>query len=149
MMGASITRQTENHRIERRALQVVVFLGGFVPVLAGLAGFLEGPEMAGMNTSVISMDSHFRYLSGLLMGIGFCFWSTILDIEMKKERFQMLGLIVVLGGCARLYSLITVGLPDHAMLSGLVMELVIVPLLVLWQHRVTHQTASKIHSLIS
>ena len=33
----------------------------------------------------------------------------------------------------RLYSLLTLGVPDRPMLFGLAMELVIVPLLVAWQ----------------
>ena len=49
---------------EKRLLQVVVALASLVPLLAGLYGMLGGARMLGGGTS--NMDSHFRYLSGLL-----------------------------------------------------------------------------------
>jgi hypothetical protein len=48
-------------------------------VLTG-GGFLS-------QTFEISSDSHLRYLSGLLLGIGLCFWSTVPRIEAKTARF--------------------------------------------------------------
>lgn len=118
-------------------MQIAVAAGGLVPVGAGLSGILLGPQMLGDVTGPIALDSHYRYLSGLLLGIGFGFWSTIPKIEQQLERFQLLTAIVFIGGLARLWSLLSVGTPDHAMLFGLVMELVITPLLCFWQHRIS------------
>ena len=61
----------------RRHLQIAVAQAGCVPVAAGLAGVLNGPGMAGSATVSASLDSHFSYLSGLLLGIGLAFWSAI------------------------------------------------------------------------
>jgi len=59
----------------------------------------------------IGADSHFRYLSGLLLGIGLGFWSTIPRIEANGDRFRLLSFIVVAGGLARFTSLALIGLP--------------------------------------
>jgi hypothetical protein len=59
---------------ERRLLQIAVGFGSLVPILAGGAGMLSGPEMVGGGAAA-DLDSHMRYLSGLLFGIGLGFAS--------------------------------------------------------------------------
>jgi Domain of unknown function (DUF4345) len=124
----------------KRLLQLAVAIGGLVPVGAGLAGILMGPgmvvEAAGPS---LPLDSHFRYLSGLLLAIGLGFWSTIRDIERQGGRFRLLTAVVVLGGLGRLWSLMAMGMPDAPMLFGLFMELGVTPLLALWQFRLAHR----------
>ena len=125
---------------QRRMLQQVVGLVAIVPIAVGLYGILFGPSMTGDAVS-ISAESHFRYLSGLLFGIGLCFWSTVPGIEHKTGRFRLLTLIVVVGGLARLAGLGMTGLPSIFMLGGLVLELVVTPFLCLWQTRVANKYA--------
>ena len=73
---------TGRGKAQARGLQVAVALGGIVPVAAGLAGMFGGAAMLGGHPAAnLTMDSHLRYLSGLLLGIGLGFWSTIPDIE--------------------------------------------------------------------
>ena len=123
---------------ERRMLQRIVALAGLVPIAAGLFGVIFGAALTGDNGLSTSGDSHYRYLSGLLLAIGLLFWSTIPAIEEKTARFQLLTIIVVLGGLARLAGLLITGLPSLTMLAALAMELVVTPILCLWQIRVTH-----------
>lgn len=124
------------YETERRALQRVVALAGLVPVLGGLWGVLFGQAGLGGGAFDVSTDSHFRYLSGLLLGIGLLFWSTIPGIETKTSLFRFLTMVVVLGGLARLLGLWLTGVPSLVMLAALGMELVVTPLLCLWQMRV-------------
>ncbi|NNM73321.1 DUF4345 family protein [Enterovirga aerilata] len=124
---------------ERRLLQKVVAVGGFVPVAVGLFGVLFGPTLTGDVGLSVSGDSHYRYLSGLLLGVGLLFWSCIPAIEEKTGRFQCLTLIVVAGGLARLLGLGLTGIPSLAMLGALAMELFVTPVLCLWQARVARQ----------
>jgi hypothetical protein len=123
--------------IEMRTLQFAVAMGSLVPITAGAAGVLLGPRMVQPAVDASAdVDSHFRYLSGLLLAIGIGYASTILHIELHGRRFQLLTGIVVLGGIGRLLSLAAIGAPSPAMAAALVMELVVTPCLALWQHRV-------------
>ena len=123
--------------IERRLLQGAVALASLVPIAAGAAGIADSAAMlAGFERPLPSdLDSHYRYLSGLLFGIGVAFLSCVPRIEANGRRFRLLGAIVVVGGAARLLSLLEVGAPSSGHLFGLGMELVTVPLLMLWQAR--------------
>ncbi len=127
---------------ERRLLQQAVGIGAVVPFAAGLYGVLFGPALTGAVMSV-SGESHYRYLSGLLLAVGLCFWSTIPRIEEQTGRFRLLTLIVVVGGLARLLGLLLSGVPSLTMLGGLAMELVVTPLLCLWQTRVANRYAER------
>ena len=86
--------------------------------------------------SPIDLDSHFRYLSGLLLGFGLVFLLCVPTVEKHTALFRAFGLIVVIGGLARLYSAMTLGLPGPGHVFGLFMELGTVPALVLWQARI-------------
>ena len=128
-------------RIEKRALQIVVATGSLVPLGAGAAGILLGLRMLGSGTvGSDDLDSHFRYLSGLLLAIGIGYASTVPRIETQGGRFRLLTGIVMLGGIGRLVSLLSIGPPSPAMEAALVMELLVTPGLALWQHRVACRT---------
>ncbi|MFF8799952.1 MULTISPECIES: DUF4345 domain-containing protein [unclassified Methylobacterium] len=122
---------------ERRFLQRAVALAAVIPVLAGLYGVLFGIDGIGGGTPPnVSADSHFRYLSGLLTGIGILFFTCVPGIEGKTTLFRFLTLVVVLGGLARLLGLYLTGVPSVTMLAALAVELGLAPLLCLWQTRV-------------
>lgn len=130
---------------ERRLLQAAMALGSLVPLLAGGAGALQGPAMLrGVAPPVpADLDSHFRYLSGLLLGIGIAFLACLPRIERAGATVRLLGAIVLAGGLARLASLGAVGLPGMEHRLALVMELVATPLLVLWQWRLERRWATR------
>jgi hypothetical protein len=119
----------------KRLLQIAVAVCSLVPIAAGGAGLLLGPALVA-NAGTPDLDSHFRYLSGLLLGIGLGYASGVPGIERRRARFLLLGGIVFAGGLARLWSLLAVGTPSPIMLGALAMELVVTPLLTLWQGRV-------------
>ena len=122
---------------ERRALQAVIAVLALIPTLTGSAGILLGPDFLRLDPPwPADLDSHFRFLSGVFLGVGIGFYSCIRGIEGKTGRFRLLAALTVAGGIARLWSLILAGLPSGGHLVGLAMELLVVPLLVLWQARV-------------
>ena len=127
---------------ERKLLQQTVAILATIPVAAGLYGVLFGQALTGEVVS-ISAESHFRFLSGLLLGIGLCFWSTLPGIEEKTNRFRLLTLLVVIGGLGRLIGLVLTGLPSFFMVGGLVLELIVTPVLCLWQTRVANRYAEE------
>src|SRR6202035_1913070 len=87
---------------ERRLLQFAVAAASLVPISAGAAGMLLGPAMTDFAAAPLSADSHYRYLSGLLLGIGVAFATTIPRIEAHTARFRLVAAIVVVGGLGRL-----------------------------------------------
>jgi len=128
---------------ERRLLQICVAVGGLIPVSAGAAGIIFGPHFVDAMVGAAA-DSHFRYLSGLLLGIGIGFWSTIPRIEANGKLFRTLTFLVFVGGLARLYSIVAIGFPPDAMLGALAMELGVTPLLFWWQGRVSRGSIKKL-----
>lgn len=129
--------------MEKRLLQVAVAAAALVPLSMGLTSVIEGPAIIkGVEPPLpVDLDSHFRYLSGLLLGIGLAFVACIPAIERQRALFRTLGLIVVAGGLARLVSLIGAGTPSAGHQFGLAMELLVVPAIMLWQARVAARLA--------
>ncbi len=127
---------------ERKLLQQSIAIAATLPVAIGLYGVLFGQALTGDAVS-ISAESHFRFLSGLLLGIGLCFWSTLPSIEIKTGRFRLLTLLVVIGGLGRLIGLALTGLPSLFMIGGLVVELAVAPVLCIWQTRVANRYAEE------
>ena len=129
---------------EKRLLQIVVAVACLVPLLAGGSGVLRGAEMMrGVGAAPpVDLDSHFRYLSGLLLGIGLAFAWCIPAIERRTLLFRTLGLIAVVGGLGRLLGLLVGGVPSAGHVFGLGMELGTVPLLLFWQARVAQRFGS-------
>ncbi|MDB5597281.1 MAG: hypothetical protein JWM36_4242 [Hyphomicrobiales bacterium] len=123
----------------RRALQVAVLLAICVPIGAGGAGVFLGARFTGGDAATLLQDSHFRYLSGLLLGIGIAFGLTIPDIERHASTFRLLTAIVFCGGLARLLGLFAAGTPPTPMMFGLAMELCVTPALCFWQNSVARR----------
>lgn len=134
--------------LSRRALQVTVAVLAIVPVTAGAGGVIMGadaisPGPSGSPPWPVDLDSHIRFLSGVFLAIGLVFWSCIPGIERKGPRFRLAAGAVVLGGIARLLSLVVAGTPGPGHLLGLGLELLVVPALVLWQARVSRAVTSR------
>ena len=108
----------------------------------GGSGVLTGPSaVLGPSSWSNDLDSHYRYLSGIFLGVGALFYLSIPAIERKTRLFQSAAGLVVIGGLARLLSLVTVGVPSAPHVAGLALELLVVPLLVIWQARVARGSA--------
>ena len=122
--------------VEKRMLQAFMSIGCLVPLVGGLQGVISG--LPGRIVDV-TFNSHFRYLSGLLLGIAFGFASAIPAVEKKGSRIGLLVALVLTGGLTRLYGVLVDGWPEPIMLFALVMELGVVPLLWFWQIRVAKQ----------
>ncbi len=147
---AATAIMTDKHayRRERRALQCAIALAALVPISAGLAGMLLGVAafQMPMQISVVpthasipfdaALDSHLRYLSGLLLGLGLSFWAMIPRIERHAIPVRILTVMVVMGGIARLIAAITIAAPSIPMQLAIGMELIATPLICWWQARI-------------
>lgn len=123
--------------VERRLLQVAVGLACIVPLAMGGISIVQGAAvLKGVSAPLpVDLDSHFRYLSGLLLGIGLVFLASLPRIETRRAIFRGFGAVILVGGLARAWSLLDAGMPSAGHQFGLVMELIVLPLLVLWQGR--------------
>lgn len=129
---------------EKRALQVTVALILILPFTAAVAGVVGGPRFLGRPPVVpTDLDSHFRYVSGLFLAMLLAYVSCIPGIDRKTERLRLLGFLTVVGGLARLGSLVMVGVPSVGHQVGLAIELGIAPMILLWQARVARRFERK------
>ncbi len=123
--------------LETRAFQAVVAVLAFVPVAAGLAGIVLGPRFLGVAEPwPVDLDSHVRFLSGVFLVVGLAWYACIPRIARKAGLFRLLAAMTIAGGVARFVSFGLHGAPSAGHLYGLVAELVLVPLLVIWQARI-------------
>jgi len=122
---------------ERRLFQCLIAILALLPLFAGVAGVVEGPAFLGVTAPwPADLDSHLRFLSGVFLAMAVAWYACIPDIERKGSLFGLLALFTFSGGLARLVSLAVAGPPSAGHLLGQCMEVVIVPLLVLWQRRI-------------
>ncbi|MGI9170322.1 MAG: DUF4345 domain-containing protein [Caulobacteraceae bacterium] len=121
--------------MERRALQIAIALAGCVPVAGGLKGAWLGARGFGAWPGGAA-DSHFRYLSGLLLAIGVTYWACIPSVERRGALIRTLTALVVVGGLSRLAGWLFLAGDPGDMRWALIMELGVAPLLCLWQARV-------------
>lgn len=129
---------------EKRLLQAAVAAGGaFSLFFAGLS-IARGVEVLfpGDPAVPVNLDSHFRYLSGIFLGVILAFYSCVPDIERKGSRFRLVGGLVICGGLARLAGVALSGAPGPGHLYGLGMELIVTPMLLIWQARVARRCSA-------
>ena len=127
--------------IEKRLLQAAIVLGGAFSLFFAGTSVIEGVDVLapGDPRANVNLDSHFRYLSGIFLGVILAFYSCVPDIENKGPRFRLVGAFVVCGGLARLIGLLVYGVPGQGHLYGLGMELFVTPMMMLWQTRIARR----------
>jgi hypothetical protein len=124
-------------RWELRVLQATVGVGSLVPIAAGAAGVIRG--MAAFGGGAPEADSHFRYLSGLLLGVGLSYVASIHHIERHEHRIWLLSGLVALGGVCRLLAALSQNFFTPEIVGALAMELVVAPLIAGWTARCARQ----------
>ena len=123
---------------EKRLLQAAMCVILLLPATAVVPSLIGGPGFLGHPPVIpADLDSHFRYISGIFLGVLIGIASCIPAIERQGARLRLLGGIVVIGGLCRLLSLVTVGVPSLGHQLGLAVELGVVPLVMLWQARLS------------
>lgn len=120
--------------MSRRLLQVALLILSLSPLGFGTIGMVRGAEWLGHDVAP-DLDSHFRYLSGIFFGVGLALLACIPRIESATIRFRWIAALVIIGGLARLGGVLAGTVPGTPHLVGLGVEVVLTPLLVLWQSR--------------
>jgi hypothetical protein len=119
------------------AFRCIVAVLALIPIGAGAVGVVMGLSFPGFELTTQNADaaSHFRFLSGIFLAMGLAYWSVAIQIGNYLHRFQFLAILTIAGGCARLLSLMVDGAPSVGHQLGLAMELLVVPVLLVWSGR--------------
>jgi hypothetical protein len=121
--------------MEKRLLQTVILIGAAIAVIIGLEGVVRGPALAGASSIELGADSQFRFLSGLLAGLGAAYALLAPTIEREGQRLFMLTLVVVFAGFCRGAGMLISGPEGPSPYGALAIALIGAPLVWLWQGR--------------
>lgn len=126
----------------RRQLQIVAAALATIPFLSGLASMIAGPStLPGDNSRLEpSADSEYRFASAFWFAVAPVIWSTVPHIERQGPRLRAVCSVVFLGGLARLASWRRTGRPHPLFVGAIALELIGMPLLVVWQARVDRRS---------
>lgn len=119
------------------AFRIATILVGMISLFLGGTGILLGAvEHSEGETVAAALDSQYRYLAAVYFVVGTMIIWSVGDVKGRAVllRFAMLGWFV--GGLARAVSWTTVGEPADWQVSGMIIELVVPVILLLWQSRV-------------
>ncbi len=124
-------------------LQVTLVILGAIPLITGTLTLLQGVRALNIfgvpfsenTTGNIILDSEMRFLGAIWTGIGVMVYAIVPTIEKQTLLFRLIITAIILGGIGRLLSVVLVGTPPALFMALIALELVGMPLLILWQSR--------------
>jgi hypothetical protein len=127
--------------MNKRVLQTVLAILGLIPILTGGLDFVLGARSLHVVGSLmpldavndVVLDSQIRFLAAIWLGVGIILYWVIPSIDRQTTLFRLLMCGIFLGGIGRMSSAVLVGIPPVQFLAVIVLELVGVPILILWQ----------------
>lgn len=131
------------------AFKKAIIAWAVVPLFTGTMAILVGPafwKLVGMELSAPGfsdpiLDSQVRFLGTIWLGYGVLMCLCARDLQNYAGLLRGALLLVFLGGIARLLSIAVVGIPGNTpgvliITTVLIAELLLMPALLWWQHRV-------------
>lgn len=118
-----------------RAFCLLPFLTGTMDIVLGAASLrlIDSPLPADILSEPV-LDSQIRFFGAIWLGYGVCLWLAADEMAARPHWFRLLLGILFLSGIGRLVSALYVGLPSAPLVGGMVLELIGVPLFLIW-HR--------------
>jgi hypothetical protein len=131
--------------MNKKALQIVLAILGLIPILTGGLDLILGAHSLNVAGSLlpsevlndIVLDSQIRFLAAIWFGIGIILYWIIPAIDKQTMLFRLLAGGIFLGGIGRVSSAVMVGTPPIQFIGATVLELLGMPLLILWQSTVS------------
>ncbi len=131
--------------MSKKALQIVLAILALIPILTGGLDLVLGAQalnIAGgaLPSEVVQnvvLDSQTRFLGAIWFGIGVILYWVITSVDKRTVLFRLLAGAIFLGGVGRLVSAFLIGLPPVEFIAATMLELIGMPLLILWQSRVS------------
>lgn len=139
--------------IERKVFQffvlilaVICFIPGGVSTFGGMNGsslFGGGPLIFAEDSVLRGFaDNQYRFGFGVFLAQGIALLYFLSHIEKHAVIFRFVVLALFVGGLGRLSNIVEFGVVDQQVVGPTVIELVIVPLLLLWHQRIIKATNS-------
>jgi Domain of unknown function (DUF4345) len=119
-----------------KLLCVIPLLTGVMDVLLGASAFQA--LGVGLGTEALrepNLNSQIRFFGAIWLGFGVLLWIAANDLKANAKSFQMLCSILILSGFGRLLSAVQFGMPAPPLVAAMVVELVLIPLLLVWHKR--------------
>lgn len=122
-----------------RRLKIILSVLALIPVFTGLAGLMgvNDPIYAfEVTADMVLLDSNLRFYAGVWLALGLALFYALREIEKPNPLLQAALFCVFIGGIGRLLSMVTLGWPPLPFVFFTVLEIVGMPLLMLWQYRI-------------
>ena len=111
-----------------------------IPIATGLASVVFGTEIiregGGSNANV---ESELRYYAVFYVGFGLYLWSIAPEIASRGRELRWAAAVLFCGGLARVVGVLIDGWPEADYVMLMAVELVLPPVLVLWQRSIATQ----------
>ncbi len=121
----------------RSALVAVLALLGAVPVASGTAGIVLGPSgLPGAERTGSTVDSEYRFVNVFWLAAGLALWWSLRKPEQRSTVTRLVLTLASVGAGPRLLSWARTGAPHPVFRATLVLELVVVPLVLIWHARI-------------
>jgi len=110
----------------RLMLQILLAVGGVTAIGISLLHIVLGPASIPGSVPVnATMDSEDRFYATLFTAYGGALLWCVSEVKRKTRQVQLLALVFLLGGLARLVSIAAVGLPNGFFMAMTALELVL------------------------
>lgn len=127
--------------MNKKLLQITLIILGTIPLITGTLTLLQGihaldifgVSLSESTTNNIILDTEMRFLGAIWTGVGAMLYAIVPTIEKQTLFFRLIVTAIILGGIGRLLSVALVGTPPALFIALIVLELVGMPLLMLWQ----------------
>jgi Domain of unknown function (DUF4345) len=132
--------------MNKKNLQLIMFLLACVPTITGLIGFLgiKDPIYGAISsTKNILLDSNLRFFSGIWLGLGLTLFSIIKTIETQTQIFRIIWMCIFIGGIGRLLSMIFMGMPPLPFVGFTILEIIGAPIFIFWQNKIATKTINQ------
>ncbi|PHR93003.1 MAG: hypothetical protein COA69_06715 [Robiginitomaculum sp.] len=124
----------------KRGLQITMAVLSLIPLLSGLTGLWRGAAgHVPVDQITPALDNFIRFQSGIYLVIFMLVWWLIPNVEKHTAVFRIAIFAIFIGGIGRAISYVTIGPPPSMMVGAMVLEFS-VPLLVVWQAKLSPQS---------
>ncbi|GAB2493763.1 DUF4345 domain-containing protein [Nocardiopsis aegyptia] len=132
-----------------RAFQALVVLSALIVLTTGAMDVALGTApLPGGDAVPVNVDSNYRFFAAVWLTLGVAL--VVVAVRVREPgSVPLLRLVcaaVVLGGLARVWSIVVAGVPDPMLLGLLGLEFVLPPILFLWHRALTRETAVPVSS---